>query len=143
MRYFIDDLVYYLTMPVRWFMLLFVWRKHIAACQAAFRAAGIDPALEPDPCVDRYAWHVHHRILGERLTHPVDDRISCILWYKRLREVTTRLTRFRPILQDPTHIKCPRWAGSIAEHSDATRKAHAHECGCDWYIHENLFSGRD
>ncbi len=45
-------------------------------------------------------WHVHHTILCEHLTEPVENRRTCIREEKPEHERETRLRLLRPVLGD-------------------------------------------
>lgn len=46
----------------------------------------------------RWYWHVHHDVLCEPLTEPIESRIAYIKANKRPKEIPTRLKLMRPIL---------------------------------------------
>ena len=51
-----------------------------------------------------YGWCIHHEIEMEKLTEPIENRISFILKYKATEELITRLDNLRPVIS-PVAIK--------------------------------------
>ena len=45
-----------------------------------------------------FAWHVHHDVLMEALTEPIENRINCIESYKPEHEKEVRLRLLRPVV---------------------------------------------
>lgn len=54
---------------------------------------------EPDPTLGKYAWHIHHEVLLERVCCPMQERIDYIKSDKPQHEVATRLHLLR-LVQD-------------------------------------------
>ena len=80
----------------------------------------------PLPPVE-YAWHVHHNELVERLTEPIENRISYIKSNKVPEEVPTRLRLLKKV-QD---VKALRRA--MAQGQEAVEELHRKECkDCPW-----------
>jgi hypothetical protein len=50
--------------------------------------------------VGDWVWHVHHEILVEPLTEPIENRIAYIKSYKPPEEVPTRLRLMKPVRGD-------------------------------------------
>lgn len=48
-----------------------------------------------------YYWHVHHEVLAEALTEPIQNRINYIKQSKATDEVPTRLHLMRPVVNPP------------------------------------------
>ena len=75
-------------------------------------------ALTKDP---EYYWHVHHNVLCEALTEPIQNRISYIRSSKPKGEVETRLRCMTPVLH-PERLPVEwREAGAKWEEADAKR----------------------
>ena len=54
-----------------------------------------------------YGWCIHHEIEMEKLTEPIENRISFILKYKATEELITRLDNLRPVIS-PVAIKAKK-----------------------------------
>src|SRR5208283_4454750 len=49
------------------------------------------------PKVGDLVWHIHHDVLVERLTEPIENRIEFIMYQKPKGEVETRLRLMKPV----------------------------------------------
>ena len=73
--------------------------------------------LTKDP---EYYWHVHHNVLCEALTEPIQNRISYIRSSKPKGEVETRLRCMKPVLHPK---KLPvKWSEAYAKWEEAGAK---------------------
>ena len=72
------------------------------------------------PKVGDWVWHVHHEILVERLTEPIENRIAYIRWEKPSNEIETRLRLMKPVRGTITPPKY--WQEADAKRREADAK---------------------
>jgi len=65
-----------------------------------------------------WAWHVHHEILAEPLTEPIENRITYILENKT-DNVALRLRLLRPLIPDEIMLKDSKVKKASAEYAKA------------------------
>ena len=69
---------------------------------------------------DIYYWHVHHEVLCEALTKPIQNRIDYIRFSKPKDEIETRLRCMTPVLH-PEELPV-KWREAYAKRSEAYAK---------------------
>ena len=67
-----------------------------------------------------YYWHVHHEVLCEALTGPLQNRIDYIMKYKAPSEVDTRLRLLTPVLHSQSLPA--QWKEAYAKRKEAYAK---------------------
>ena len=90
-------------------------------------------------------WHVHHDVLCEPLTYPVEDRIAFIKANKPSSEVETRLRLMQPVRGKLPLRFVKAWSAWSAARDaydkarPALERLHRKDCpGCPWNGHTIL-----
>lgn len=102
---------------------------------------------------DPWAWHVHHNMLFERLTAPIEDRVAYIRKFKPKEEIEIRLrllhlvkdqevlTKYDDAVRYAWHTEVDSWGMEqweayeikMAHLREAVKRLHALECpDCTW-----------